>query len=901
MDPVYLEGMYAQWKRDPASVDRSWQLFFMGYEMATPGGDCASVEQSRDQSRVASLIYNYRDQGHRIARTNPLSEPAESIPDLALERFGFTEADLDRTFDTGHLAGPQRRPLREILTILRETYTGSIGVEYLHIGEVDVRRWLQARMEPARNQPSFDRPRKMEILEQLVDAELLETFIHRHYLGQKRFSLEGAETLIPMVHAMIELAPELGVEQIELGMSHRGRLNVLANLLDKSYATIFAEFEDNFIEGSVAGDGDVKYHKGFSSDHKNRNGRSVHIHLAANPSHLEAVDPVVLGAARARQRQLDDTERRQKVLPLLLHGDAAFAGQGIVAETFNLSRLDGYQVGGTVHVVVNNQIGFTTLPGQARSSRNATDVARMVGAPIFHVNGDDPEAAVYAAELALRFRQELGRDVVLELMCYRKHGHSEGDEPGYTQPRLYKQIREHTPVRRLYTDALVASGELKPEEEQAIADSFQARLEQAHEQAREGTPETNEPPPTSRWKRLTTPYSVVAVDTSVSPEALEEVARGLTAVPEDFALNPKIARQLPRRLDAVQKRGAVDWALAEALAFGSLLREGTPVRLSGQDSERGTFSQRHSVWRDTLTEQAHVPLNHIVEGQAHFCVYNSPLSEASVLGFDFGYSQAEPDMLLLWEAQFGDFANGAQVIIDQFVVASHAKWGRSSGLVMMLPHGYEGQGPEHSNAYLERYLAAGAGDNIQVAYPSTPAQYFHLLRRQVRRPFRRPLVVMTPKSMLRRPSVVSPLEELTAGGFEDVLADPSPPQQARRLVLATGKVAHDLLDARQENSETAIVRVEQLHPFPREALERVAGQHGEVDEVLWVQEEPQNRGAWTYMEPRLRPLFPQHPIKYVGRPASASPATGSLAAHRRQQAQIVERALGAVADQGDTP
>ena len=893
LDPAYLEELYEQWKQDPSSLDGSWQLFFQGFDLASCPRTCIASDQSRDQSRLASLIYNYRDQGYRMADTNPLQPPPAALPDLALDNFGFDEEDLDRVFDTGHLGGPQRATLKEILQILHQTYCGHIGVEYLHVQDVHIRRWLQTQMEPVRNKLALDRERKLDILERLIDAELLETFINRHYLGQKRFSLEGSETLIPLVHTFIDLAPRLEVEEILIGMSHRGRLNVLANLLDKSYAAIFSEFEDNYLDGSaVGGSGDVKYHKGYCSEHASHlSGESVRLSLAANPSHLEAVDPVVLGQARARQRQLGAAKDRHRVLPVLIHGDAAFAGQGIIAETFNLSRLEGYRVGGTIHVVLNNQIGFTTSPGEARSTECVTDIAKAIGAPIFHVNGDYPEAAVHVAELALRFRQEFARDVVVELVAYRLHGHSEGDEPAFTQPRLYREIRAHTPVRTLYSRRLLESGDLSQEEEGKLASEFEARLDLALRQVRDATASGE----LDDVGDCVSDDSGPATDgtTAVQHEALLEVANALTTVPDGFNINAKIGRQLPKRLATVQDKSTVDWAMGEALAYGTILTEGIPIRLSGQDSERGTFSQRHAVWRDTETEERYVPLNHIRQNQARFCVYNSPLSEASVLGFDYGYSLSDPQMLVLWEAQFGDFANGAQVIIDQFISSAQAKWHKSSRLVMLLPHGFEGQGPEHSNAYLERYLAACAEDNIQVCNVSTPAQYFHLLRRQAKAEERRPLIIMTPKSLLRRQGVISPVDELVEGRLHEVLADPEPPVKTRRLVLCTGKIYYDLRDVRDETEKTdaSLVRVEQLYPFPESQLADIVEGYGGLEEIVWVQEEPKNRGAWTFMEPRLRALFPDLEIGYVGRPASASPATGSLRRHRQQQAEVVALAL----------
>ncbi len=888
-----VDGLYQQWKADPAAVGHDWQVFFEGFDLATCPRTCVAADQARAQSKVASLIYAYRSRGHVLAKLDPLGNNLDSHPDLALEAFGLGEADLDRIFDTGHLGGPERAPLREIIGILQETYCGSVGVEYLHIQDVRVRRWLQARMEPVLNRPGFTRERKLEVLRCLIDAEVFETFTQSRYPGQKRFSLEGAESLIPAFHALVELAPELGVEELVAGMAHRGRLNVLANILDKSYAEIFSEFEENIPPESVGGDGDVKYHKGYSSDHADKKGRLLHISLTSNPSHLEAVDPVVLGRARAKQRQRDDMEHRSKVLPFLIHGDAAFAGQGLVAETLNLSQLDGYRVGGTIHFVVNNQIGFTTMPRDARSTPYSTDVAKMIEAPIFHVNGDDPEAVVYVTELAFHFRQAFGKDVVVDMICYRRHGHNEADEPAFTQPVLYRKIKDRPSVRRLYIKQLLDSGVLTSQEVDAITADFQGRLQRAFEtvKAHEVAPSTLSVGP--YWQGLKGGYSHEPAPTAATPEAVRDVARALTTVPGGFSLNPKVARHLPEIMKAVEEHGTVDWATAELLAFGALLHEGTPVRLSGQDSARGTFSQRHSVWQDMATQEPYVPLNHIKPGQAKFCVYNSMLSEAAVLGFDYGYSLAEPRMLVLWEAQFGDFANGAQVIIDQFLVSSTAKWKRSSGLVLLLPHGMEGQGPEHSNAYLERYLAACADDNLQVVNLTTPAQYFHALRRQTKRNFRRPLVVMAPKSLLRHPLALSPVDDLAAGGFREVLDDPEPPAQPRRLVLCSGKVFYDLLQRRRQDKTegAALVRVEQLYPYPEALMAEVAAKYAGAREVVWAQEETKNRGAWTFMFPRLLELFPASRVRYVGRAPSASPAAGSLAAHKREQEALVRSAL----------
>ena len=891
-----VESLYEEWKADPASVPQDWQLFFQGFDLAMCPRDCESPERARAQSRVASLIYAFRSRGHLMARIDPLGERPTSHPELELSEFGFTEEDLGRVFDTGHLGGPERATLGQIIELLKETYCGPIGVEYVHIQERKVRRWLQGEMEPARNRPSPDRAAKLAILESLVDAELFETFLQSRFPGQKRFSLEGAESAIACLHALVEAAPEAGIVEIVLGMAHRGRLNVLANILDKSYAAIFSEFEGG-PPSAAGGDADVKYHRGYSSDHTNRFGRTVHLALASNPSHLEAVDPVVLGKARAKQRRLGDTERRSRVMPVLVHGDSAFAGQGIVAEVLNLSQLEGYTTGGTFHLVINNQIGFTTSPKEARSSRYSTDVAKMVEAPIFHVNGDDPEAVVHVTELALKFRQEFHRDVVVDMLCYRRQGHNEGDEPAFTHPVLYKKIRSRPTVKAIYTEKLLGSGDLSESGAAEIAARLQSRLQDAFDSLKaQAPPPPREPVIAGPWEKLDNPYSHGSTPTAVGRGELLEVARALTSVPAGFRLNPKVAKRLPPLIKAVEEGGFIDWPSAELLAFGSLLLEGFPVRLSGQDSARGTFSQRHSVWQDAETQEPYTPLNNIREGQARFCVYNSMLSEAAVLGFDYGYSLSEPEMLVVWEAQFGDFVNGAQVIIDQFISSSLAKWRRASGIVMLLPHGQEGQGPEHSDARLERFLAACAEENIQVANITAPAQYFHALRRQVKRDFRRPLVVMAPKSLLRHPSAVSPLEAFTGVHFKEFLADPANPEGARRLVLLSGKLYYDVAEMREREGvrDAAIVRVEQFYPFNDSLFDEVISAHASATEVVWAQEETRNRGGWGFMFPRLMERFQGRRIEYAGRPEGASPAPGSLSRHKLEQAEIARRALGLV-------
>jgi 2-oxoglutarate dehydrogenase E1 component len=843
---------------------------------------------------IFRLINAYRERGHLIARIDPLSETRPTHPHLELSEFGLGGDDLDRVFDTSLFRGVPRATLRELLDALRETYSRTIGVEFMHIQDRDIRNWLLERMEPRRNQPNFARRQKLRVLMDLHYAEMFERFLHTRYIGQKRFSLEGAETLIPMLDALVEKAPDVGVREIVLGMAHRGRLNVLANILRKPYEEVFAEFEDNYLPGSADGDGDVKYHLGFSGERTTAKGQPVHLSLTPNPSHLEAVDPVVEGRTRSKQNLAKDRERSQ-VIPLLIHGDAAFAGQGLVAETLNLSQLAGYSTGGTVHVIVNNQIGFTTSPADARSTTYCTDVAKMIQVPIFHVNGEDPEAAVFVTELALDFRQKFHKDVVIDMLCYRRHGHNEGDEPSFTQPIMYSKIKDRPTVTEVYTEQLILRGDLTADETEAIDEAFHEKLVKAQHEVKSGLPvRAGMRGYEGRWKGLTYRYSHAPVETGVPYDTLQLIAERMAKLPDDFTPNPKIVKLQEGHLSEVTERKPIDWSTAEALAFGSLLLEGTEVRLSGQDSRRGTFSQRHAVLFDANTGERYLPLNSLSPDQAPFSAYDSLLSEAAVLGFEFGYTLDDPNMLVMWEAQFGDFANGAQVIIDQFIVCSTTKWQRDSGLVMLLPHGYEGQGPEHSSARLERYLQACAEDNIQVCYPTTPAQYFHVLRRQLKRDFRKPLVLMTPKSLLRHKRAVSPVDELTSGHFLEVIGDTKiDPGRVRRVLLCSGKVYYDLLERRlkSEAEDVAIVRLEQFYPFPEEQLQKELARYRRAKEWAWVQEESQNMGGATFMEPRLRALG--YDVGYVGRDASASPATGSLRTHRREQEELVEAAFAA--------
>jgi 2-oxoglutarate dehydrogenase E1 component len=887
-----IDAQYQRWRSDPQSVDEPWRFFFEGFELGGAALPSAGVQDGRLVGLVR-LIDAYRDLGHLLAKLDPLSDALPSHPLLALSEFGLSDSDLDRTFDTSSFVGLPQATLRQLLAILKETYCRTIGVEYMHIQDMRIRRWLQEQMEPRRNQPRMAHRQKLRILLELHFAELFEKFLHSKYVGQKRFSLEGSETLIPLLDALVEKAADSGVREIVFGMAHRGRLNVLANTINKPYDEIFHEFEDNYLPNSFDGDGDVKYHLGFSADRVSAHGQRIHLSLTPNPSHLEAVNPVVEGRTRAKQFEFGDLGRSIG-LPVLIHGDAAFAGQGLVAETLNLSQLTGYRTGGTIHVIVNNQIGFTTAPSDARSSLYCSDVAKMIDAPIFHVNGEDPEAAAYVAELAVQYRQTFHKDVVVDMYCYRRHGHNEGDEPSFTQPVMYAKIKERITLTEVYTEQLILRGDLTVEETEAITAEFQQKLQTAVEEVKQGPRARSTQGYGGRWAGLTRKYSHAPVETGVSHDTLVKVAQAMASTPEGFALHPKIGKLLENRLSDVKQRRPIDWALAEGLAFGSLLQERTCIRLSGQDSRRGTFSQRHAVLYDYHTGEAYFPLKAMGARPDDFTVFDSLLSEAAVLGFEFGYSSELPGALVLWEAQFGDFANGAQVIIDQFLVCSTSKWQRDSGLVLLLPHGYEGQGPEHSSARLERFLQLCAEDNIQVCYPSTPVQYFHLLRRQMKRNFRKPLVLMTPKSLLRHKQCVSQIDQFIRGRFEEVIDDQSAdPARVRRVVLCSGKVYYDLQEGRGQapKADVAVVRLEQFYPFPAQPLERIVSRYASAKEWVWAQEESLNMGGWSFVEPRLRGMGMS--IKYVGRDSSASPATGSRQIHLREQRELVEAALNA--------
>ena len=931
---------------DPGSVDQSWAAYFasLGDEpqnlirdlkgaswapresrvigAKTNGANGAAVPVAaapaagayaeqiraacRDSLRALMMIRAYRVRGHLMADLDPLGlEDRASHPELQPETYGFTAADFDREIYIGYVLGMEVATVRQILDKLRATYCGTVGVEFLHIQDPDQKSWIQERIEKSEGRFNFSAQNKRAILAGLTSAETFERFLDRKFTGTKRFGLDGAESTMPALEQILSRAAHLGVEEIIVGMPHRGRLNVLANFLGKPFSAIFSEFKGGTsLPDDVLGSGDVKYHLGTSTD-REIDGHGVHLSLTANPSHLEAVDPVVLGKVRAKQAQRaarnGGGDSRDKVMALLLHGDAAFAGQGLVAETFDLSELKGYRTGGTIHFIVNNQIGFTTSPSYSRSSPYCSDLAKGVQAPIFHVNGDDPEAVAFVAGLAMEFRQRFKKDVVVDMFCYRRFGHNESDEPAFTQPIMYRTIAGHPTAREIYAAKLVTEGVLTPEEADGMVAEFQRVLENSLAASKTYRPNKAD------WLEGSWTGMEVARgeahrgDTAVPLEQLRDVGRKLTHVPKAFHLHPKLERQFEAKREVIEKGQGIDWSTAEALAFGTLLVEKTPVRLSGQDSGRGTFSQRHAVLIDQESEERFIPLNNLAKGQAVFEVIDSPLSEASVLGFEYGYSLSEPHALVIWEAQFGDFANGAQVIVDQFISSGESKWLRMSGLVMLLPHGYEGQGPEHSSARIERYLQLCAQDNIQVANCSTPASYFHILRRQVRRPFRKPLILATPKSLLRHKFAVSSFDMIGPNSsFHRVLLENEilcPDEDVKRVVLCTGKVYYDLYEERQKRGlkNVFFMRLEQLYPFPYRALATELARFPKAH-VIWCQEEPMNMGAWTFVAPRLQEVLTQ--VKtgsavpgYVGRTEAASPATGSHKRHVEEQRKLVDEAL----------
>jgi 2-oxoglutarate dehydrogenase E1 component len=839
--------------------------------------------QISKQARVIELINAYRTRGHLMADTDPLEYTVRSHPDLDITSYGLTLWDLDREFPVGGFAGEKLMKLREILGVLRDAYCRRVGVEYRHITDPEQRRWLEARIEVKAEQPNRDE--QLHILGRLNVAEAFETFLQTKYVGQKRFSLEGAETVIPLLDAVLAEAAAEDLDEVVIGMPHRGRLNVLANIVGKPYAKIFNEFEGNIDPGTAQGSGDVKYHLGAEGTFHAPMGKDIAVALTANPSHLEAVDPVLEGIVRAKQDLLNKGESGYTVLPLLLHGDAAFAGQGVVAETLNLSQLRGYRTGGTVHVIVNNQVGFTTSPSASRSSLYSTDVARMIAAPIFHVNGDDPEACVRVAKLAVQYRREFKKDVVIDMLCYRRRGHNEADNPSFTQPQMYDLIDSKRSVRKLYTEALVGRGDITLEDAEAALKDFQAQLEKVFVETRNASGRSAPEPDIEKQSPSQ------QVTTAVSLDVIKKIADAYANPPDGFTLHPRLKPQIDRRV-AMASSGNVDWATAELFAFGSIVMEGRVVRLAGQDSRRGTFTQRHATLIDRHTGEEYTPLRNLSETQAAFLAYDSLLSEFAAMGFEYGYSVIRDDTLVCWEAQFGDFADGAQTIIDEFIASGEAKWGQRSAVSLLLPHGYEGQGPDHSSGRPERFLQLSAENNMTVAICSSPANYFHLLRRQAFSPVRRPLVAFTPKSLLRHKAAVSEVDEFTTGTFQPVLPDPESPSSVRRLLLCSGKIYYDLAAARrdQQRHDVAIARLEQLYPLPAEAIGAELAKYPDA-EVVWVQEEPANQGAYSFLALNLPEHLGGRPLLRVTRRASASPAVGSLAVHEAQQRDVVASAF----------
>ena len=919
----FIEELYEAYLRNPDSVSDAWREYFEevkgaaqevshtlirqtfvelakrhgnGQAAAAPAPAIAGAEKK--QVSVLQLINAHRFLGARHANLDPLKRQEKPyVPELDPAHYGLTEADMDTVFNTGSLVGPDQMTLREILKAVKETYCGSIGVEYMYITDTAQKRWIQNRLEGVRAKPSFTAEYKRHILERLTAAEILEKYLHTRYVGQKRFSLEGGDSLIPLLDLLVQHSGKHGVQEMVIGMAHRGRLNVLVNTLGKMPKDLFSEFE-----GKHTGElpsGDVKYHQGFSSDVMTPGG-PMHVTVAFNPSHLEIVNPVVEGSVRARQHRRGDKQGMQ-VLPVLLHGDASYAGQGVVMETLNLSQTRGYGTGGTVHIIVNNQIGFTTSdPRDTRSTLYCTDVSKMVEAPIFHVNGDDPEALLMVAEIALDFRTQFKKDVVIDMVCFRRLGHNEQDEPLVTQPLMYKKIAQHPGTRKLYADQLAAEGVIKSGEAEKMVNSYRSAMDAGYH-TNETVLSNFKPPFTVNWAPFKGTKWTDPVTTSVPLERLRRLSEKLTTIPQNFKLHPRVEKIIAERRLMGQGKLPLDWGMAEMLAYATLLEEGYPVRISGQDSGRGTFFHRHAVWHDQNRERwddgTYIPLQHVAEKQADFLVIDSVLSEEAVLGFEYGYATAEPNELVIWEAQFGDFANGAQVVIDQFIASGEMKWGRICGLVMMLPHGYEGQGPEHSSARLERYLQLCADYNIQVCAPSTPQQMFHLLRRQMLRPYRKPLIIMSPKSLLRHKESVSTLEELANGKFQPVNGETDSnidPKKVKRVVYCSGKVFYDVLAARRERGikDIAIVRITQLYPFPHDDFQKQIELYDQAREIVWCQEEPGNQGAWHRIQHYLlRHMRPDQKLSYALRPSAASPAVGYLAKHAQQQKELVDAAL----------
>ncbi len=919
----YIEDLYLNYQKDPESIDPSWRYFFDGIylgEVTTlveaasavelMGGIQTGTTPSNDLERefkVFRLIDAYRESGHLLAKVNPVFENPATVPELELSRFGFSETDLDQPFHAAKFIGLSPSPLRTIIATLQSIYCGPVGIELAHLQTEVERDFVQTRFESLRGNYTVSAEDKKFILKRLTESETLERFIHTRYVAQKRFSIEGGEALIPGLDAVIETAAGLGAEEVVLGMAHRGRLNVLINTLRKNPETLFAEFDDNYRLSTDHGEGDVKYHKGHSLDHTTRQGKSVHLSMGFNPSHLEFINPVVMGMARAKQKQRKDTSR-SKVLSILMHGDAAFSGQGVVYESIQASRLEGYSVGGSIHIISNNQVGFTTDPRDSRSTRYCTDLAKAFDTPVFHVNGDDPEALWITLKIATEFRYLFKKDIFIDLICYRKYGHNEGDEPSFTQPSLYKLISSHPTPRDVYANRLAAEQVMSSEDSKLLLELAQDPLIRALEKVRAEKPEPTyseyQGPHWSKYHSAHGEDLMKPVNTWVTANELITVSKKINRFPEGFKVHPKLERLFEGRIQALEAGKGIDWGNAEVLAYATLVNEGVSVRMTGQDVRRGTFTHRHAAAVDFQTNQTHIGMN-ALHSDAKMSIYNSHLSETAAMGIEFGYSVSDPDSLVIWEAQFGDFANGAQVMIDQFIATSESKWHRASGLTLLLPHGFEGQGPEHSSARLERFLQLCGKDNMTVAYPTTPAQIFHLLRRQVKRNFRKPLVVMTPKSLLRHPKAVSMISDLSDQHFHEVLddashSDPASASGVKRIMVCSGKIYYELLEEREKRnaSHIAIVRLEQLYPWPEQQLASVIEKYGHSKELFFIQEEPRNMGAWTYFSgmwsgtlANFGARFPGLSLTYVGREICASPAVGSKKLHDKEQQEIILKAF----------
>jgi len=886
----YIEELYTSYQQDPQSVDSSWRQFFEGFEYADGKAAPASDSNAYKEVRVRYLIHAYRSRGHLKSKTNPVRERLDRKPRISLSDVGLTEDDLELEFDAGIAMGIGRSKLKDIIAALESIYLGPIGFEYMYMREPEILEWFEKKCEYEALHFKLPEDDKRRILFKLNEAVVFENFLHTKYIGQKRFSLEGGETTIPALDSIINNAADLGVEEVVIGMAHRGRLNVLANIMGKTYEQIFNEFEGNQPDLTM-GDGDVKYHMGFSSQIKTPTGKTVNLKLSPNPSHLEAVDPVVQGFSRAKiHKQYDSDE--DKVLPILIHGDAALAGQGVVYEVAQMSKLEGYTTGGTIHFVINNQVGFTTDFGEARSSIYCTDVAKTIDAPVLHVNGDQPEAVIFCTKLAVEFRTKFNRDIFIDMVCYRRHGHNESDEPKFTQPSLYNIISKHPNPREVYNKKLIERGEVDAKLAKGMDKEFRSLLQDRLTMVKQQNLPYQYQPMEEEWRNLrkSEPKDFEQSPvTSIKAEVVNQVGEALVKLPKGFKPLKQIDKQLKQRHEMFFEKKELNWACAELLAYGSLLLENKVVRLSGQDSKRGTFSHRHAVIRDAQNNEPYSSLDHITEDQEMFDIHNSLLSEFAVLGFEFGYAMANPNALVIWEAQFGDFANGAQVIIDQFITASYTKWHRMNGLTLLLPHGYEGQGPEHSNARPERFLQMAAGWNMFVCNLTTPANLFHALRRQLSLPFRMPLVIMSPKSLLRHPKVMSKLSDFTSGRFREIIPDKyATPDKVTKVLLCTGKLYYELQEEQQKKKrkDVAIIRVEQLHPFPKNQLMKELKKYA-VKEVFWVQEEPANMGAWAFI---LR-SFREVKKDIISRRATASTATGYHSVHQKEQQDIIDRAF----------